>query len=202
MLFSYGLWSKTNPCLCICSSHWIRTRIMSPEVKGHSSNLLSHLSSALLARVPKLHLLCFTYCILACQRLFHRWGGEAYVERDRSWWSPGIWVCNVYPNSSWFWCCFRKKKCKRMGHSVSSMQTCQHLFVQRGYCELPAKGPEGLLGHPSGAGLPVFSHASTHQCQRPSLHFIAKWQGCAWTRKINTRELTSATWNFVLELES
>lgn len=33
---------------------------MTPEVKGHSSDLLSHLSSAFLARAPRLHfsLLC------------------------------------------------------------------------------------------------------------------------------------------------
>lgn len=92
---SQGLWRKTNPCMCICSSHWIRTGIMTPEVKGHSSNQLSHPSSALLARAPRLHLVCFAaHCIPACPRLFRRPGGSC--RKGRSGWRPGIWICNMY----------------------------------------------------------------------------------------------------------
>lgn len=89
---SQRLWSKTNPCMCICSSHWIRTRVMTPEVKGHSSNQLSHPSSALLAR---LHLACFAaHGIPACPRLFRRPGGS--YRKGRSGWRRGIWICNRY----------------------------------------------------------------------------------------------------------
>lgn len=149
---------RPDPRGCICSS-----RLLDKNQNNDSKSKGSQLSPAESAQLSlagkgsqaAFSLLC---CSLHSSLLVVLLQiSEAQVERGRSGWSLGLWIYNLYPSSSWLRCYFRRNRKEWVTqaplYKLVSIYSCREAIV---ICHIQStKGPKGVLGYPSGTGLPV-----------------------------------------------